>query len=175
MLWARNGGGWLGQLLSDKRLRASILNELVEENSLISLSVEGISDTFYMRQEDLALLESNNNDNEKEIKFLAPLDNLLWDRDMIETLFDFTYRWEVYVPVSKRKYGYYVLPVLYGDKFIARFEPEKHRGNETLEIKNWWWEENIDISHEMKSALKQSLALFCDYLSAQGVKLKVIV
>lgn len=169
MLWARSGGGWLGQFISNKSLRSSILNELVEENSLISLSIEGITDTFYIRQEDLVLLDSIDDDIEKEIRFLAPLDNLLWDRAMIEKIFDFSYRWEVYVPSAKRKYGYYVLPVLYGDKFVARFEPEKHRGNESLEIKKWWWEENIEVSNEMKYATMKSLRLFCDYLQAEGV------
>ena len=60
-------------------------------------------------------------------RFIAPLDNLLWDRKMLEMLFGFSYRWEVYTPVAKRKFGYYVLPVLYNDRFVARFEAEPVR------------------------------------------------
>ena len=48
----------------------------------------------------------------KRVRFLAPLDNLLWDRRLVEAIFGFEYRWEVYVPAEKRKYGYYVLPVM---------------------------------------------------------------
>ena len=170
LLWDRNGSGWLGDFISNKSLRTSALKELLEENSIVSLSIEDMKETFYIRKEDLGLLESINDDFEKEVKFLAPLDNLLWDRDMIEKLFDFTYRWEVYVPVAKRRFGYYVLPVLYGDKFIGRFEPEHQRGNNPLEIKNWWWEENVEVTPEMKRAIMKAFKLFCEYLGADGVK-----
>ncbi len=47
----------------------------------------------------------------------------MWDLNVVEMLFDFRYRWEVYKPVDKRDYGYYVLPVLYGDRFVARIDP----------------------------------------------------
>lgn len=50
------------------------------------------------------------------MKFIAPLDNLLWGRAMIKSIFGFDYSWEVYIPVNKRKYGYYVLPVLYNNR-----------------------------------------------------------
>lgn len=171
LLWGRNGGGWLGQFLSDKELRLSILAELVEEKSLQTLSIEGIGETFYMRQEDLKIFDSIHKEKGKEkiMRFLAPLDNLLWDRDMIDKLFTFKYSWEVYVPIDKRKYGYYVLPVLYGDRLVARFEPEKQRSKNPLKIKNWWWEEGITVTKEMKSAVEKSLLMFCAYLQADGI------
>jgi len=173
LIWGRNGGGWLGHFLSDKKLRLSVLSELVEEKSLITLEVEGLDEVFYIRKEDYGILESLRNSVENSVKvarFLAPLDNLLWDRTMVEKIFDFTYTWEVYVPVVKRKYGYYVLPVLYGNQLVARFEPEKQRGNEPLEIKNWWWEENIPVTEEMKEAVESCLKRFCDYLQADGIQ-----
>jgi len=78
------------------------------------------------------------------VRFIAPLDNMIWDRDMIPKLFGFTYTWEVYVPAAKRKYGYYVIPVLCGNRFIARFEPEK--SDTHVRIKNWWWENGADAT-----------------------------
>ena len=48
--------------------------------------------------------------------FIGPLDNLIWDRDLIRWLFEFDYTWEVYKPAAQRQYGHYVLPVLYGDR-----------------------------------------------------------
>jgi uncharacterized protein YcaQ len=100
---------------------------------------------------------------------LAPLDNLLWDRGLIEQLFNFQYSWEVYVPAEKRKYGYYVLPVLYGSELVARFEPEQQRGTEPLKIKHWWWEEGTAVSEDMKTAVEKSLERFCNYIEAEGV------
>lgn len=169
LLWQRSGGGWLGQFLSDKALRISVLSNLVEDDSLISLSVEGMDEAFYIRREDIKLLESLNNKNKREVRFLAPLDNLLWDRGMTKRIFDFEYSWEVYVPEAKRKYGYYVLPVLYGNQIVARFEPENHRGNNPLKVKNWWWEEGIEITEEMIDAIEKCFYDFCEYLQADGL------
>lgn len=169
ILWGRNGGGWLGQFLSDKPLRDSILSELLEEKSIQAVNVEGIDKVFYMRQEDVAIFDSIGMEREKEVRILAPLDNMLWDRDMTKEIFGFEYSWEVYVPAEKRKYGYYVLPVLYGNQLVARFEPEKHRGKESLVIKNWWWEAGTVVTKEMKAAIKKALLEFCDYLQADDV------
>ncbi|MCM1989573.1 winged helix-turn-helix domain-containing protein [Oceanirhabdus seepicola] len=169
LIWGRSGGGWLGHFLSDKKLRTSILTELVEEKSITTLAVQGIDETFYIRTEDLKFLDGVKEKDEPSMHFLAPLDNLLWDRGMIEKIFGFKYSWEVYVPKAKRKFGYYVLPVLYGDQLVARFEPEKQRGNEPLEIKNWWWEEGITVTEDMKLSVEKSLKIFCEYLQADGI------
>ncbi|MDQ0194882.1 DNA glycosylase AlkZ-like family protein [Paenibacillus wynnii] len=169
LLWKRNGGGWLGHFLSDKELRASILSELVEDHKLAMISIEGIEDIFYIRVEDLEILNKTYEAKEKVVRILAPLDNLIWDRKMTEEIFNFKYSWEVYVPVEKRKFGYYVLPVLYGDQIVARFEPEIHRGSNPFVIKNWWWEEGVVISEELNSAIKKELYAFSRYLQADGV------
>lgn len=168
--WDRNGGGWLGTFLSDKKLRMQILSELQEEGEIIPVSVEDMKENFYIRKEDLTLLENLPTNTEKKVSFLAPLDNLLWDRKLIKDIFQFEYSWEVYVPAAKRRYGYYVLPVLYGDQFIARFEPEMHRGHEPLKIKNWWWEEHAESTPEMQEAILSCFDEFCRYLGADGLQ-----
>lgn len=103
------------------------------------------------------------------MRFLAPLDNLLWDRKMIKDIFQFEYSWEVYTPVIKRKFGYYVLPVLYGNRFIGRFEPKQYRGEEELRIENWWWEDGTELNEEIIKALEEGMKRFCNYLGAQRV------
>jgi len=102
------------------------------------------------------------------IRFLAPLDNMLWDRLMVSKLFNFQYSWEVYLPIEKRKYGYYVLPVLYQNKIIARMEPQKYEIGKPVSIKNWWWEPEISINNKIKSAIKNGLNIFSEYLGAEG-------
>ena len=76
--------------------------------------------------------------------FLAPLDPLAWDRDLLLRLWGFDYRWEVYVPAAKRRWGYYVLPLLYGDRFVGRIEPRIDRRTGTLRILGLWWEDGFD-------------------------------
>ncbi len=168
--WERNGEGWLGHFVSDKNLRKKILKELLEDGELILVKVEGLNETFYIRADDTSMLDNLNSSIDKKASFLAPLDNLLWDRKLVKDIFDFEYSWEVYKPVSKRQYGYYVLPVLYGDKLVARFEPEIHRGNEPLIIKNWWWEENYEVTEEVIVAMMGCFERFCKYLKADGLE-----
>ena len=79
----------------------------------------------------------------------------------------FKYSWEVYTPVVKRRYGYYVLPVLYKNQFVARFEPEKNDGNAPLKIKNWWWESDVKITDEMMFAIKDAFLRFSEYLGVE--------
>src|SRR5205823_2103139 len=76
--------------------------------------------------------------------FLAPLDPLVWDRDLLRRLFDFDYIWEVYVPERKRRWGYYVLPILFGDQLVGRIEPKFDRQAGVLRIVGLWWEDGIE-------------------------------
>ncbi|WP_097015412.1 DNA glycosylase AlkZ-like family protein [Anaerocolumna aminovalerica] len=170
LLWNKNGGGWLGDFIQKKELRNEIIKELIEEGEILEIQVEGINAVFYIRKEDKEFF--NNKLEYREARFLAPLDNMLWDREMTKAIFDFDYSWEVYVPINKRKYGYYVLPVLYKNRFVARFEPEIHRNNDPLIIKNWWWENDIEITADMKSAIENELENFCRYLHCESVQMK---
>jgi uncharacterized protein YcaQ len=167
LLWDRNGGGWLGHFLSDKELRKNILSELADLGHLAEIRIEGIDETFYMRQEDQELLGSCKADDKPVVHILAPLDNLIWDRDMTEKIFGFKYSWEVYLPASKRKYGYYVLPVLYGSQFIGRFEPEIQRGNDSLKIKSWWWEQGVKVNNQMKRDILKGFERFAGFLGTE--------
>ena len=78
------------------------------------------------------------------VTFLAPLDPFVWDRDLLRELFDFDYVWEVYVPEAKRRWGYYVLPLLFGDRLVGRIEPRIDRSTGTLRMLGLWWEEGFD-------------------------------
>jgi len=78
------------------------------------------------------------------VTFLAPLDQFVWDRDFLRSLFGFDYVWEVYVPEAKRRWGYYVLPILFGDRLVGRIEPRIDRATGTVRILGCWWEADFD-------------------------------
>jgi uncharacterized protein YcaQ len=76
----------------------------------------------------------------KRVMFLSPFDRLVHDRERALALWDFFYRLEMYVPKAKREYGYYVLPILEGDRVVGRIEPVHDRKAGTLRVLGTWWE-----------------------------------
>ncbi len=170
LLWNRAGDAWLGirDLKSDIRNKAIL--ELLEEEKLLEVTINDTQHNFYIPAEYNDLMDDLKHGNEASV--IAPLDNLIWDRKLIRELFNFDYKWEVYTPASKRKYGYYVLPVLYGDSFIARFEPVLDKNKKTLVIKNWWWEPEIKYDSYMSKALSSCLNAFLKYTGMDNIKLE---
>jgi uncharacterized protein len=75
--------------------------------------------------------------------FLSPFDRLVHDRDRAEALWDFRYRLEMYVPKAKREYGYYVLPILRGDRLVGRIEPVWNKKTKELAVNGVWWEPGV--------------------------------
>jgi len=77
----------------------------------------------------------------RRVTFLSPFDQLVADRDRGERLWGFRYRLEMYVPQAKREYGYYVLPILRGDRVVGRIEPVHDRKAGELRVLGTWWED----------------------------------
>jgi uncharacterized protein YcaQ len=169
--WLKNGGGWNGFYFSDSQLRRQVFESLEKKGVIERIEVPEIKESFYICQDDVKLLHTKP-DYDNNVKFLAPLDNLLWDRTMIQKIFNFQYTWEVYVPAEKRKYGYYVLPVLYQNKLVARMEPVKQK-SVPLMIKNWWWEPDIKITKKLQKAVENGLKKFAEYLNVDDIDKKV--
>ncbi len=173
LVWNKAGDAWLGMRGIKSKQRNEALTRLLERGIIFPVDVEGMGEPFYIRDEDRQTLEQifTYDLPEPRAVILAPLDNLLWDRRLVEALFDFHYRWEVYKPASERRYGYYVLPVLYGDRFVARFEPGRDKVGRALVIKNWWWEVGINPSPKMLAELNNCIQQFLIYLGTDTLKI----
>ena len=102
-------------------------------------------------------------DLKPRMSFIAPLDPLMWDKALIKALWDFQYSWEIYTPVVKRKYGYYTLPILFGDKFVGRIETVADRKESVLRVKDVWWEEGVRQTKKLEAALDKAVKNICRF------------
>jgi uncharacterized protein YcaQ len=133
--------------------RAGHRTALVETGTIVPVEVHGLKGTRFILADGLPLLDQaerevadrlDPNGQPPGATFLAPLDPLVWDRDLLRRLFGFDYIWEVYVPEKKRRWGYYVLPILFGDRFVGRIEPKFDRQSGVLRIVRLWWEDGVE-------------------------------
>lgn len=172
VLWNRASDAWIGLRNFKSKDRIEGFNELLREDKIIPLEVEGIKSPLYIDKSNLDLLKQSINsiNNKKEAYIIAPLDNLIWDRKLINELFNFDYKWEVYVPAEKRKYGYYVLPILYGIEFIGRIEFKLDKVTNRINIKNLWWEDNILNKDLYTIAINEALKKLGSYMSCNEIE-----
>ena len=155
MLWNRRSDAWLGVSMTAEQRDASFAR-LEAAGAIVPVLVEGLKVPLYMPSEDLPVMErvvSGQADLKPRLEFLAPLDPMLWDRRLVEALWDFQYSWEIYTPPAKRKYGYYVLPVLYGGRFIGRIEPKADRKAGTLTVSNFWPEPGVRLTKKVSGLI----------------------
>ena len=149
---------------------------------MFPVQVEGLKGERFVVAEDLAFLDQAEAEIDADrspggvdagVAFLAPLDPLCWDRDLLRRLYGFDYVWEVYVPAAKRRWGYYVLPVLYGDRLVGRIEPRIERRAGTLRIAGLWWEPGFDPLAEggFVAAFAAALAAHRDFADLKTVAL----
>ncbi|MCR5356003.1 MAG: winged helix DNA-binding domain-containing protein [Lachnospiraceae bacterium] len=171
LLWDKNSTAFLGINLN-AATRKAVLASLTEDGLVCPVMVEGIKTTFYYLAKDDALMRAiidGSVDLKPRMSFIAPLDPLMWDKSLILALWDFQYAWEIYTPVSKRKYGYYTLPILFGDRFVGRIESVADRREHILRVKNIWWEPGIKQTKKLETALERTLKKFCDFNDCREV------
>lgn len=183
LLWNKASDAWLNIWELKAAERNEIFWQLLHEEKIIEITVDGIKDKLYCLSADRQQLEgvlhseqqksgfqnSRQNDLKERCELLAPLDNLLWDRRLIRALFDFDYKWEIYTPVNQRKYGYYVLPLLFGDQFVARVEAVCDRRRQMMTVKNIWFEERVRQSAQLQQALSCCLHRFAVFNDCQQI------
>jgi len=162
LLWNRPSDAWLGIQGLKTFEREKAFNELLFEGKIQEIEVQGIEVPLYAQSSDLDLMHQSITDDDfpKRLEFIAPLDNLIWDRRLIKTLFGFEYTWEIYTPLAKRKYGYYVLPVLFGLDFTGRIEIICDRKKKSMRVHGLWLEEGFVPTDDFKIRLTAALERF---------------
>ena len=110
--------------------RNALREELVERGDLVSVEVEGARGKRFVISEDVKLLEAPP-DPPASVAFVPPFDPIVWDRGLLGSLFDFHYVWELFLPPAKRRWGWYVLPIVFRDAFVGRIEPNLRKTSST--------------------------------------------
>ncbi|GLH72712.1 hypothetical protein GETHLI_12140 [Geothrix limicola] len=103
-------------------------------------------------------------------RLLCPFDPILRDRTRALRRFGFDYRFEAFVPEPKRQYGYFVLPILEGDRLVGRLDPKLHRDRGLLEIKGLWWEPGIRPTKARQRALDEALQELATFVGADDIQ-----
>ncbi|MGE5643400.1 MAG: winged helix-turn-helix domain-containing protein [Byssovorax cruenta] len=165
---------------------SELIRTWIELGKAREVKIETGRDIYLVLTEDLPLLEAlekgkvpkgwkpKETTTFDEVTFLSPLD-IVSARGRAKRLFDFEYKWEVYTPVHLRRWGYYVLPILYGDNLVARLDPKLDRTTMLLDIKGFWQEEGAPVQDlEFADALAKGLLRFAKFVGAKQVNLASI-
>ncbi len=160
--------GWLDLRTAQRK---TLVKKMVEEKKLFPVKIEGIKHIYYVLEACLSDLEAAEDFSIKgKARFIAPLDNLIWNRRMIAEVFDFSYSWEIYKPPEKRQYGYYTMPILSGTSFVGRIDPKLDRKTRTLIINTLILEEKR-LQEDTIAELMATLGNFISFHDACQVNI----
>jgi uncharacterized protein YcaQ len=143
-----------------------VLARLQKEGTLARIEVDGLGDDWWIHSEDLETVETA--DFKPRTALLSPFDNLLCDRARTEALFGFSHRLEIYVPKPKRRWGYFVLPVLDGDRLVARIDLALDRKRDVLSAIEVHKEPSTPPGKRLPQAIRRELERLAAWRGATG-------
>jgi uncharacterized protein YcaQ len=167
--------GGLGPAKPDPRFpdypgRTALREDLIERGDIVPVQVEGVRTRRFVVREEVALLEAPP-EPPPSVAFLSPFDALVWDRDFLGSLFGFDYVWELFVPPAKRRWGWYVLPILFGDRLVGRIEPRIDREKARVQVVDLWWENGFDARRTggFADAMRDALGAYLVFAGASRI------
>ncbi|GLQ96281.1 winged helix-turn-helix domain-containing protein [Dyella mobilis] len=136
------------------------LAPLLADGELLEVEVKGWSDPGYVHRDHASLLDEARRGRLRatHTALLSPFDPLVWDRVRLREMFDFDYSIECYLPAAKRKYGYYVLPLLHRGRLIGRLDAKAHRAEGEFEVKALFLEDGVELSPRTLKEVAQAIA-----------------
>jgi uncharacterized protein YcaQ len=146
-------------------------DELIEHGELVPVDVEGVRGKRLVLREDVALLGAPP-EPPPSVAFLPPFDPLVWDRSLLGSLFDFDYVWELFLPPAKRRWGWYVLPIMFRDRLVGRIEPKIDRADARAQVLDAWWEEGFAPRHAegFVDAMRDALRAYVRFAGASRLE-----
>ena len=147
------------------RYREADLDALVECGELIRLEVRGWENPAYVHRDHAGLLQQARQGRLRatHTSVLSPFDPVVWDRERASVMFGFDYRIECYVPEPKRRYGYFVLPILHQGRLIGRLDAKAHRGDGTFEVKSIHFETASKLDARVIGAVAGAIQACADW------------
>ncbi len=156
----------------DAALRRRILARNLKAGRIVSMQVEGFRERFYALPEHLDTLDGA--PEPQGTTLLCPFDSFLWQRRRARELLGFDYRLEVYVPATKRVFGYYVCPILHDGRLVGRLDPKMHRASGLLEVKKVFFEAGFTPSQSLRQGLRTALEDLAIFLGATDLTMSRI-
>jgi uncharacterized protein len=141
LLGAGGAGGTFARIANPPE-RNTARKELIADGDLVPVEVEGVRGKRFVVKDETELLQVPPEPS-TSVAFIAPFDSLLWDTALLASLFDFDYVWEGFFQPAKRCWGYYVLPIVFGNRFVGRIEPRIDRDGDRVEVLGLWWEQGF--------------------------------
>jgi uncharacterized protein YcaQ len=171
LLGAGGAGGTFARIANPPERRA-LHKELVESGALVPVELEGMRGKRYVLSEEVALLEAPPVPG-PSVAFIAPFDSFLWDTALLAGVFDFEYVWEGFFQPAKRRWGYYVLPILFGDRLVGRIEPRIDHDEGVVQILDVWWENGFAPKRAagFVDALRDALDAYARFAGVDPVQL----
>jgi hypothetical protein len=151
--------------------RTALRQELVDDGALVPVEIEGVRGKRFVLEQEVGLLERPP-EPEPSVAFLPPFDPLVWDRGLLGSLFEFDYVWELFIPPAKRRWGWYVLPMLFGDRLVGRIEPRIDRAAGCVQVLGLWWEDGFapGRTEGFVDAMRDALRAYLRFGSATRIE-----
>jgi uncharacterized protein YcaQ len=176
LLGAGGAGGTFDRIAPPKSTpertgRNELHQDLVAREALVPVEVEGVRGKRFVLAEELALLQAPPAVT-PSVAFIAPFDALLWDTSLLSSLFAFEYVWEGFFTPAKRRWGYYVLPIVFDDRFVGRIEPRIDRDRARVEVLGVWWEDGFAPRRAdgFVDAMRDALRAYLQFAGADDVE-----
>lgn len=142
------------------KLKDAALDALVERGDLLRVAVDGWKAPAYVHPDHAEALARAAAGRLRATRttLLSPFDPVVWDRERAATLFGFDYRIECYTPAPKRRWGYYVLPILHRGRLVGRLDAKAHRGDGLFEVKALFLEDGVVPDEALAMAIARAIA-----------------
>jgi uncharacterized protein YcaQ len=170
LLGAGGAGGTFARI-ANPDVRKELHNEAVERGELVPVEIAGLRGKRFAVAAEVDDLESPP-EPPPSVAFIAPFDSLLWDTALLAKLFGFDFVWEGFFKPEKRRWGYYVLPIVFGDRFVGRIEPRIDREAERVDVIGTWWEEEFEPrrSDGFVEAMRDALSAYLRFAGADRLE-----